>query len=285
MKISVIGTLLVDQICTSTLPLKDKGCNKVNLIESYGGSMHNVAWNLSTLGINCHFFVRLGNDDHAAKAAQLLTDKGCQVHGSVVNKATPHFYTFHNLDKSQIFSTITDEFYFNQIEEIHLNYLKGSEYIITDNHNKHFLEDLINQSSSKIICSRNIPQKNLLCKITGIVLNEWELHLYNQNLSCDENAQAILNDGCPWIIVTKSQNGATLYTKDSCAHFNVPSMHNSAMALGCGDAFLSGIVYALCKGLNILSCVPYGIMAASLVLSTSSAISNDIIKIKDEAQL
>ncbi len=281
-RISIIGTCLLDEILISEEMYKEKGCNKMQLSTSFGGSMHNVAWNCSTMDINCSFFTILGNDEYAKNAVTQLEEKNCHVFFKTINKSTPRFYTFHHPNKSQIFSTITDDFYYSSDDFIDYSVLNESDLCITDNDDNDFLKKCIeNTPNTKWIISRNVPDVSLLNKVEGIILNEWELYRYDEQSSNEQSAKKIIDSGCPWLIVTLSSEGVLLYTKNNALHLPVNKEASYQYALGCGDALLSGLVYGLLQNYSIEESLSLGNKAASLNLSTPVALSENIKKIKN----
>ncbi len=277
--ITIIGTVLFDEVLTSNNSYLPTGCNKMNLTTSFGGSMHNVAWNCSTLKVPCHFFSKFGNDALAYQVRENLMNRGAMVYGPTIDLPTPRFYTISHSNKQQLFSTITPDFFFNKHDTVDETILHHSAYIVSDSTNSEFIANLIEfNPEGKYILSGNIPHPVLLPYIQGLVLNEQEFNNYAQTQNADDYASKIIKAGVNWLIITLGERGCIYYCANKKRSFDTePS--NSQYTLGCGDAFLSGILYGLALNLPIESTIPLGLKAASEALQSPSALSETISKI------
>ena len=70
--IAVVGTVVYDQILTARTLIMPNRCNKMNLSDAIGGSMHNIAWNLATLKAETHFITKLALFKEKIKTFEII---------------------------------------------------------------------------------------------------------------------------------------------------------------------------------------------------------------------
>lgn len=266
--IVLIGTSMHDHIFLGK-DVKVGQCNKGSIVKCFGGSMHNIAFNLGCLDTFPIFFTKLGNDEVSGQIQDSLTVQGVEVHPFYVDKPTPIFQSILGLDKPFFLSTITPDFYFNNTDTI--NYSVFIDSIgTTDCTNEEFLEKLfVNTPSTRWILSGFIPNANLLNYVEGIVLNEDE---YIE----DEN---YFNSNLQWIILTRNSRGARLLRKESTTDFPTKSIETT-YTLGAGDAFMSAILFGLSKNKTIEDSIQLAHKAAEIILQTPSPINKDLTLLK-----
>ena len=110
--IAVIGTSMMDLVVLCRQAMEMERCNKAQIVRSFGGSMHNVAYNCGCLGLETHFISKFGRDDTGLAIINELQKKTCFVYGPVVNQNTPVFISASDSEKGLYFSSIQPEFLF-----------------------------------------------------------------------------------------------------------------------------------------------------------------------------
>jgi len=279
--IAVVGTIVYDQVLTARTLILPNQCNKMNLADAIGGSMHNVAWNLATLNAETHFITKLGNDELALKAYQDLDNRKCFIYGPTLPFPTPRFFIMQDPTKEEMFCTITEDFFFHQDDLTYSSAISHCSYGITDQGDEEFLNKLI-QSTPKTrwILSGFVPSPTLLNQIEGIFINEWELLRDSNKATLEEAANDCLEYGCKWIAVTKGKEGATLFS-NTTVNYPLSNASQSLNTLGCGDAFASGTLYGLLNDYPIEEAITYGMTAAKLLLETPAALTENIKNLKN----
>lgn len=279
--IAVVGTVVYDQILTARTLIMPNRCNKMNLTDAIGGSMHNIAWNLATLKAETHFITKLGNDELALKAYQDLDHRQCYIYGPTISLPTPRFYIMQDPTKEEMFCTITDDFYFHSNDLTYSNAIKHCSYGITDQDDEAFLNKLFqNTPNTRWILSGFVPSSGLLRQIEGIFINEWELLRDSDKPTVEEAANDCLDCGCKWVAVTKGKEGATLFS-NKIVDYPLSNTSKSLNTLGCGDAFASGTLYGLLNDYSIEEAIPYGMAAAKILLETPAALTENIKDLKN----
>lgn len=268
--ILLIGTSMQDYIFSAHEILPNR-CNKGTMTSSFGGSMHNVSYNLGCLGCNPIFITKIGNDDKAIMLQDDLSLLGVEMHTILVDKPTPIFQSVHASNTDFFLSTITKDFLFSETDSIDYSLFKDS-FAVTDQMNEKFLFDLfINTMSTRWILSGFIPSVELLQYVEGIVLNIDEF----------DEEKLDFSTGLQWVVVTENKEGATLYTSYGKAPIKTTPIETEN-TLGAGDAFLSGLLYGLAKGTTLIESVQIAHKAAAIILQTPAAINKELQNLKAE---
>lgn len=263
-KLILIGTSMHDYIFLGK-DVKPGQCNKGNLVKSFGGSMHNIAYNLGCLDSSPIFLTKLGNDAFAKQIQDELSAQGVNVHPFFIDKPTPIFQSIVGLNEPFFLSTITSDFYFNSHDNIDFNMFVDS-IGSTDCTDEAFLEKLfINTPSTQWILSGFIPHIDYLQYVEGIVLNEDE---YSEQ-------EDYFNSNLKWIIITQNNKGAKLIKKDSITNFPTEAI-DTTFTLGAGDAFMAAILFGLSNNKSIEDCIHFAHKAASIILEAPYAINSDL---------
>lgn len=278
----VLGTVVYDQILTARNCIQENSCNKMNCQASIGGSMHNIAWNLSSLKQETHFITKFGNDDLALYAQNELEKKGCFIYGPTLDLPTPRFFLIQDKQRSELFSTITKDFYYHFSDPLYISAIEHCTWGITDNQDEKLLQSLLNKTPrTKWIINGSIPALSLIHQINGIILNENEMQRYCLNQQ-EEYLDKLFSLGLKWLILTRAEKGATLYISHGAYDFPVNTPASSLNSLGCGDAFSSGVLFALLNEKDIKTACEIGIKASQLVLSSTGALSDTITDLLHE---
>ena len=102
-----------------------------------------------------------------------------------------------------------------------------------------------------------------------ILANEEEFSLLTGNREAAEQARQVLDGGVKVLVRKLGAKGVELHTHDSSC-FDPPCPLPLVSAIGGGDGFASGFLYALYLGLPVKECLRYGNAAAAVVVSRVS---------------
>ena len=214
--VAVIGTSMIDLVVIGRQVFEMEHCNKAQIVRSFGGSMHNVAYNCGCLGLETHFVSKFGRDDAGLAIVNELQKKTCFVYGPVVNQSTPVFISASDSEKGLYFSSIQPEFLFHgEREDLPYCVLSECTWGITDQTDPVFLTTLLAKTpQTHWIFSGQIPPETTLDKWEGIVLNRDEMTAYAGSVPMAQAAKTLLKKGVSWIIITLDKDGALLITLD-----------------------------------------------------------------------
>jgi len=99
--------------------------------------------------------------------------------------------------------------------------------------------------------------------------NEEELAVLTGGLAPEEAVAAIRKEGVSLQVHKRGAEGAKAYEGEQS--WTLPPLPTAVVcAIGAGDAFASGLLYGLCRGLPAGECLQYGNTAASLVVGRVS---------------
>ena len=94
-------------------------------------------------------------------------------------------------------------------------------------------------------------------------------------------ARGLLKKGVGWIIITLDKDGALLVTLEGIRPY--PALKDGDYPLGCGDAFLSGLLLGLTQGKPIEHCLQSALAAASIVLQEPVALTEKLAQLKPQS--
>ncbi len=281
MKIAVLGTSCIDRVILARNGLVNfQTTTQVTETDSFGGSMHNVAYHLGVLGLDCHFISKFGNDDLSKAIINDLKTNGVTCHSVLVDAPCPIFSCIQDIQKKMYLSSVDSRYFFDEKDQIDSIILNDIDYGITDNNNPIFLKSLLdaNKKIKWILNARQIDY-SLMKNLEGYILNREEAKRYEPELNQDEFAKKCLDAGLKWIVITMDKDGLCFYNQDTKQHFSSLT-GGQGVTLGCGDAFSTGMLYGLSKKLNPLDSVIYGLKASAIIYKLPSATSKKIVKIK-----
>jgi len=275
--VAVIGTALMDTLLVSPSVVHEETCNKVRYFEADGGSMRNVAHNCSLLGIPTVFWAKFGNDILALQMIQRLEEAGCIVHSTLVDAETPHFIqTFDSTHKKTMFSSITDEFYFDSDDAVPTILFDQCDYGLTDQDDPNFLKLLLRKAPRiHWIAVGFIPDSSVMSHFDGVVMNRHEALVHLGNCSFDRYSQLLQEKGFKWGCITLDQSGVLVIDKKSSILKEAHALQ-SGTDLGCGDAFVSALLLGLIEGNSVIEAAEYGLEAASHTSNVSSSVNPEL---------
>lgn len=279
-QVALIGTVMLDMILQARNGLEFDRCNKVDCTRSPGGSMHNVAWHCGLLDMETHFVGKFGRDEIGLELYGGLQKNNVFVYGPTLNLDTPVFFSVQSEEKQMMLSSIRQEFLFDDDQDIPYCIVQDCAWGVTDQIDSNFLLKLCTKAKkTQWIFSGQVPDSSVLPYFTGIIVNRREMGDYAQNQSVQKACQELLALGIQWIILTLDEEGAVLYEKSSTRYF--PALGQGVHSLGCGDGFLSGLLYGLTHHGQVATSIAYAMKAAAILLSEPAALNSHIIDIMD----
>lgn len=280
--VAVLGTACVDRVIVAREGgnLNFQTTTQVVETDSFGGSMHNIAFHLGVLGLDCHFISKFGNDASSQALIADMEAHGVTVHPTILSAPCPVFTCIQDEHKKMYVSSVDRRYFYHDLDEIPYVNLSECQWGITDNNDPIFLKRLLNQSPSTrwIMNARQFDWK-LMPLFEGYILNREEAYRYRPDLTQDEFAREAIASGLKWIIITMDKDGLTYYDAETTTHFESLT-GGPGITLGCGDAFSSGLLYGVSNGLKPLEAVQYGLKASAIIYKLPTATSLSISMIK-----
>lgn len=280
-KIAILGTAVRDQVFIGRDIINYSTCNKIDIEESFGGSMHNVSYHCGVLNLETHFISKWGNDLFATDMIQALETKKVFVYGNMLPFPTPVFTALYDHKKWMYLSSITDDFYYSGNDECPFVAIEHCDYGITDNDDEVFLSRLLQRTPhTKWILSARLPSEKLWSKIEGVILNREEATHYAKGESWESLVTALLAK-MKWVIITLDAEGALFYDHTHKKMFLIKE-RKEGTPLGCGDAFTAGLVYGLSQSMEPIQAMDKAMQAAALIYEVPGVLSDRLIEITQE---
>ncbi|MEA5018404.1 MAG: carbohydrate kinase family protein [Erysipelotrichaceae bacterium] len=277
--IVIVGTTIIDRIMSLKSPFNEYGCNKVNITEFHGGSMRNVAENCANLALSVDFISKFGNDQYALNMIDHLNKLNVNVYGPTIDLSTPIFIKVHG-DKSLMFATTTPDFYLTIDDNIPVSALRNHRFGITDNTDPAFLSYLLKHGiNTEWIVSAWIPETTFFDKITGIVLNRHEFKSHFGDVDIAKQLLSLHDQGLKWIVVTLDDEGCVYCYDSNIVWINTEK--KKGHPLGCGDAFISGLIFGLSQDWYFSIAVKFANHLAQQTLNTIGPVTSNLALIKD----
>lgn len=272
MKILIIGGTNIDiygQV-NDKLIIQDSNNGKVDIM--IGGVGKNIAENLARLDLDVTFATALGNDSFGKEAKTYLSNLGVNLIVAESANKTPIYLAvfdeeqdmFVGINDMSAVDDLNENFLSNQIE---LN--KYDLIVIDANLSEETIEYICNNTNKPIyaeaISTKKVMKfKPYLDKITAIKCNFFEARKLSgsTHATIKEIMQDIYLLGVKEVYLTDGGNGSYHFQNEILKHqksFNMPIVNAS----GAGDAFFSGVIYAL---INQKTALIYGNALASITL-------------------
>lgn len=253
-----VGTAMIDTVLSSKEPIVVGKCNKVTRYTCDGGSIRNVAHNLRLFENDVFFWAKFGNDIEGLELISRQEALGMDVHSTIVDANTPHFYQYTTENGPFLASTITDDFDFNSRDLFPTFLLSGQTYGITDQSDPQFLESLVNRTPKiQWIALGFLPPKELLPRFFAVFANRVEA------IYASSSVDAFLSStiDLPLAVVTMDKEGILYQEKKVVRRIPAPVI-GPGNDVGMGDALIAGFIHAYLAGLSLELSLYFGVNCA-----------------------
>lgn len=285
MSIAVIGTSIIDQMIEASSMIPG-ACNKSQIKTTFGGSMRNIAENLSYLGESVLFATNLSSDILGTALKSHLEQLDVTVIANIVNLPSPFFTSIYHDHETFRFASVNDAFHITNTSQIPADQLSCAAYGITEISSYPLLSYLLTHTpaTSWLLSANFLDDLNfqtLYSSLFGIVMNEEEASYLSPNMTYLQLAHSLLEQGMKRIIVTLSDQG--VYYLDEMEELHLPAIAVSKphYTIGCGDALIAAYLHAIHHDTPARQALQQGLLAASIKLTQIEAVTSKIAQIKN----
>ncbi len=281
-KVVVIGAVSVDIFGQSDSQIVNQDSNPGRVEFSFGGVGRNIANNIAKLGIDVELIAPIGDDFYADNIQKHCQKEGIGLNHCFKTNGNTPVYLAINQPNGEMQCAIAD---FSLVNSITIEFLKSKldfinscDLVVIDtNWNSEIMNFLFNNITTKIFVDPVSTTKakkiiNFLDKITVLKPNLIEAKtLTNSNGDCHTLVKKLNELGVKEVYLTMSQDGVCI--GDTVIENYVGEIKNTT---GCGDAFLSGIIYGDLLELSNEEKAKHGLAAASICAMSSNSISEHL---------
>ena len=237
-----------------------------------GGCAPNIAYTLALLGERPYIMGTAGQDfgDYRAwlEAANIDTSLVKQV----PDKFTASFFCSTDLENNQIASFYTGAM--AHASELSFRTVKDAGLVIISPNDPAAMIQYAEECRTLGIpfifdpgqqCARmgGDELRNGVIGARLVIVNDYEFELLRQKTGMDE---ANVLEQAEALIVTRGENGCTIYTPGREAHVNAVPPHRIVDPTGVGDAFRAGLMKGMANGADYETSAQLGSVAATYVL-------------------
>lgn len=269
--IAVIGDLMLDTYiwgkAARISPEAPVPIVNIDRIEHNPGGAANVALNLVNMGAKVYLFGRIGDDQEGRILIDLLKNKGIDCEGTLVNSGIPTIVKSRIIAQGQQIVRADREKKSNLLSELQTgllsileNTLNSCHAVILEDYNKGvlFKESILNILT--LTRNFNIPvyvdpkEKNFLdfknVRLFKPNLNEFQ-SAFSRKGNFEKKGQELRqNLGADLVLVTRGEDGLSLFGKDGNHHFPTKVRHVHDVS-GAGDTVIATFTLADICGANI----------------------------------
>ncbi|MBQ5781236.1 MAG: winged helix-turn-helix transcriptional regulator [Spirochaetaceae bacterium] len=284
----VVGGVNLDIGGKSFAPLVMGDSNPGAVTLSLGGVGRNIAHNLALLGTNVAMLTAFGQDIHGDKIVSSSMELGISMeHALRPEKAFTSTYLYVANSNGDMSVAVSD---MSVCEKITPDYLKNnatllgnSQVIVMDTNIPTESVDFLAKSAtvplfcdpvSTVKAEKLIP---ILNKIHTLKPNRAEAELLSGiKITCKEEiqkaAEVLLEKGVQRIFLSLGGDGVYVATKEEAFFMeNLPG--NMVNTTGCGDAFMSALVWSFMEKADLKTSALSGLAAGSITMENAQTIN------------
>ena len=284
-KVLVIGGTNIDFICKSSQPLVLKDSNIGKNLMTYGGVGRNICENLGHLGVDVSFISSVGNDVFGSLIINELHSLGIDTEHVITNGVRTGSYISILGDNNDMHVAICDNEAVNELDisylQKNMEFINSFEYVAIDsNVSDEALEFLLNNVQGQIFIdatssSKAVKLRPFLKKISFLKCNNLEANaiMGTQDLKSHELLLKFIKLGINQVVIT-SGTEPICYNKESrvfTADVIKVEQKDIKSTTGCGDAFMSGMIYGMINNMTIHACVKVAKQIAAQTLLVTQA--------------
>lgn len=271
------------------LPLGEK-IRIEDLIEAQGGGACNTSIGLSRLGCHASFSGVVGDDQWGHILLKTLKKEGVNTEcmtivedevssfSLILSASSGERTILYDPGTNRYLHDVTfDRDLAESVDWIYFNHIQESTCVIQDDLINIFHAEkrpglTWNPGGCQLKSGLNSPDnRNLLARTSALLLNKEEAQSFTQSSTIDEAVTTLLKMGAENVLITDGGNGTIASDGNKRYHCPVLSDVEVVDTTGAGDAFGTGVTWALINGQNLPTAMKAGtINAASVVTHTGA---------------
>ena len=289
-KVLVIGGANRDYICKSNTSLALRDSNIGANMMSLGGVGRNICENLSRLGLNVSFISAVGNDEAGKTVLENLHSINVDTTHVVTDASRTGSYIAFLDDDNDMYIAMCDNEAVSNLNvdffKDKMDYINSFNYVVVDsNFNDEVFDFLLENVKGKIFtdatsCAKAVKLRRYLNRLAFIKCNIQEANaiLGTENLKSHELLNRFIELGVKQVVIT-SGAGPIYYNKEDTIYtvdiIKVPQELVKSTT-GCGDAFMSGMIYGIVNNMTIHACVNVARRVAAKTIQVVQACNPDL---------
>jgi len=285
------------------LPIGDK-IRVENVIETCGGGASNTSTGLSRLGCDAKFCGVVGNDQWGEKLIENLKKEGVDTScATIVDGEVSSFSIILSAlsgERTILYEPGANEHLHDanfskeaaaQMDWIYLNHIQEGSCVIQDD----IIEILTSDESICFTwnpggCQIDIGMEHthnaqLLSQANLVLLNKEEALKFTKTEEINDAIKKLIKAGVQNVCITNGSNGTTASDGKNICHCPVIKEAKVVDTTGAGDAFGTGVTWALVEGLDLPTALRAGTINASSVVSAIGTQAGLLTETKMKQQL
>lgn len=261
-----------------------------DVIETCGGGASNTAVGLSRLGLSSAFCGVVGTDQWGDKLLENLRKEGVDVSSAtVVEHETSSFSIILSLPSGErtilytpgvnehLHDVTFDVAAVDRADVLYLNHLSETSCMIEDNIVSAILKKpkthlTWNPGGCQIDAGTDAPNKKDLLAVTDmLLLNKEEAMAFTKTSSMEAAMELLVQSGAKNICITDGKRGTTATDGSAVYHCPVLEGVETRDTTGAGDAFGTGVTWALSTGESLQIALIAGTLNAASVVGAIGA--------------
>ncbi len=292
----IIGAQNIDIFAKSNsdYSLHDSNLAKIHI--AFGGVGRNIAENLCRLEHDVHFITVFGDDYFSLSAYRSLEEMGIDVSESLKIKNESNSVYLGVMDKdNDLFIGLNDMEITNKLNkeffETKKKFINKFDVIVIDNNlSEETLHYLLSTYQDKTIvmdavsAHKVVKLKNHLSYISVLKLNQIELNELTMETAVINQIDELHLKGANTLLITNQDKDIILSKKEKREVITPLKHDNIVNATGAGDAFLSGYVHGMLKGVTDMEKLKFAVKVAYITLSSNNSTS-ELLNIEEVNKL
>ena len=281
--VCVIGGASVDIFGVADKKINAYDSNPGRVNYSFGGVGHNIANNLSKLGIKVELLCALGKDENAKRLEENCRKENIGLNHCYLSDLPSATYLCINQPDGDIYTAIADMKIHEAMDIEYLakqlDFINSCSIAVIDTNLSPAVYDFLFANLTcdiyvdPVSVAKAAKVKKHLDKIKVIKPNYPEAKtILDLELPPTDLAREFIKAGVKEVYLTLGADGALAVNENENCQFPIfPG--NTVNTTGCGDAFLAGVIYGALKEEDLTVKTKYGLAAASICSRSTETVS------------